>query len=154
MKDKKLMEYTFSANYDPISKRDTVEMMSVKIPACTKEDAWDKLTWLVGGVAAVERWRFTDENEYCGVSDMDKQIEYEYILECIEHGEDLDSNTVMKQLKSLWTAYCLHRNLDVDTAEYDNRMAEMWKLMQENESSPDWLDEYGRFYNAMSSYLV
>lgn len=64
MEDKKLMEYTFSANYDPISKRDTVEMMSVKIPAFTRKEAWDKLTWLVGGMSAVERWRFTDEDEY------------------------------------------------------------------------------------------
>lgn len=64
MEEKMLMQYTFSANYDPISKKDTVEMMSVKIPAFTMEDAWDKLTWLVGGISAVKRWRFTDEEEY------------------------------------------------------------------------------------------
>lgn len=85
---------------------------------------------------------------------MDEQREYEYILECIESSEDLDEMCVIQQLKSLWTAYCLHQNLDVDTAEYDNRMIEMWNVMQENESSPYSSDEYGRFYNAMSRYLV
>lgn len=64
MEEKKLMKYTFSANYDPISKKDTVERMSVKLTAFTEEEAWDKLTWLVGGISAVERWRFTDEEEY------------------------------------------------------------------------------------------
>ena len=85
---------------------------------------------------------------------MDKKQEYEYILECIESSEDLDEIVVMQQLRCLWTAYCLHQNLDVDTAEYDNRMMEMWNVMQENESAPYSSLEYGRFYNAMSKYLV
>ena len=89
-----------------------------------------------------------------GEEPLDEQSEYEYILECIESSEDLDEMIVMQQLRCLWTAYCLHQNLDVDTAEYDNRMMEMWNVMQENESAPYSSLEYGRFYNVMSKYLV
>lgn len=64
MSKQEMKEYTFAANYDPISKKDTVEMMSVKIPALTIEEAWDKLEWLVGGVASVKRWRLNNEKEY------------------------------------------------------------------------------------------
>lgn len=85
---------------------------------------------------------------------MDEQREYEYILECIESIEDLSEMVVMQQLRCLWTAYCLHQNLDVDTAEYDNRVMEMWNVMQENESAPYSSLEYGHFYNAMSKYLA
>lgn len=85
---------------------------------------------------------------------MDEQREYEYILECIESSEDLSEMVVMQQLRCLWTAYCLHQNIDVDTVEYDNRVMEMWNVMQKNESAPYSSLEYGRFYNAMSRYLV
>ncbi len=85
---------------------------------------------------------------------MDKKQEYEYILECIEGSEDLDEMLVMQQLRCLWTAFCLHHNLDVDTHEYDVKMDEMWQVMQENESAPYSSLEFGRFYNAMSKYLV
>lgn len=85
---------------------------------------------------------------------MDEKQEYEYILEWIESREDLDGMVVMQQLRCLWTTYCLHQNLDVDTAEYDNRIMEMWDVMQENESAPYSSLEYGRFYNAMTKYLV
>ena len=89
-----------------------------------------------------------------GEEPLDEQSEYEYILEFIESREDLDKMVVMQHLRCLLTAYCLHQNLDVDTAEYDNRTMEMWNVMQENESAPYSSNEYGRFYNAISKYLV
>ena len=82
------------------------------------------------------------------------QEEFDYILEQIESSDSLDEMVVMQQLRCLWTAYCFHNNLDVDTAGYDNRMMEMWNVMQENESAPYSSLEYERFYNAMSKYLV
>ena len=85
---------------------------------------------------------------------MDYQREFDYILECIESSEDLDEMIVMQQLRCLWTAFCLHHDLDVDTGKYDSKMQEMWDVMQENESAPYSSDEFGRFYNAMSKYLV
>ncbi len=85
---------------------------------------------------------------------LDEQSEYEYILEYIESSDNLDEMVVMQQLRCLWTAYCLHQDLDVDTAKYDSRMVDMWNVMQENESAPYSSLEYERFYNAMSKYLV
>lgn len=85
---------------------------------------------------------------------MDSKAEFDYILECIESSEDLDEMAVMQQLRCLWTSFCLHQNLDVDTKTYDEKMMEMWQVMQENDSAPYSSLEYGRFYNAMSKYLV
>lgn len=80
--------------------------------------------------------------------------EYGYLLEFVESSEDIGSVLSMQQLRCLWTAYCLHENIDVDTVEYDNMMTEIWFVIQESENAPYSSDEYGRFYNAMSKYLV
>lgn len=62
--NKSLQEYIFAANYDPISKRDTAEMITVKMPAYSEQEAWDKLEWMVGGMGAVQRWRLNDVIDY------------------------------------------------------------------------------------------
>ncbi len=85
---------------------------------------------------------------------MNEQMEYEYILECIESSEDLDEMVVMKRLRCLWTAYCLHHDIGVGTDKYDSKMQKMWKVMQENKTSPYLSDKFERFSNAMSSFLV
>lgn len=38
------------------------------------------------------------------------------------------------RLRMLWTAYCLHHDLDVDTAGYDNDLLELWSA-----EVKDWL---------------
>ena len=37
--------------------------------------------------------------------------------------EDLE----FQQLRCLWTAYCFHANLDVDTAAYDQALSAVWE---------------------------
>lgn len=52
------------------------------------------------------------------------------------------------QLRSLWTAYCLHHNLDVDTRAYDDDLRELWdSVSREEEDTPNWsnFDSFGRF---------
>ena len=85
---------------------------------------------------------------------MTSNAEFDFILECLESSEDLDELVVMQQLRCLWTAYCIHQEIDVDTNEYDRKMEKMWNVMQENASAPYSSVEFGRFYNAMSKFLV
>lgn len=52
------------------------------------------------------------------------------------------------QLRSLWTAYCLHHGLDVGAREYDDDLGELWKsVSQEEEDTQNWgdFDSFSRF---------
>ena len=49
---------------------------------------------------------------------MDKKEEMAYIVAFAVEAF-LDSEIDCNQLRALWTAYCLHHHLDVDTMEYD-----------------------------------
>lgn len=65
----------------------------------------------------------------------------------IEYFTEIDYN----QLKSLWTAFCFHSDLIVDTSIYDNKFLEIW---EEIESTDGFDFTYGDFYNFMCEYLV
>ena len=58
------------------------------------------------------------------------------------------------QLRSLWTAYCFHHNLDVDTEEYDEDLSQLWDVVSEvGDGTSEWSD-YDGFSNFMCRYLV
>lgn len=63
-----------------------------------------------------------------------KEKEFAYLLSFVKEGY-FDSNKELTQLRSLWTAFCLHNNLDCDTARYDNRLMVVWEKMLENETN-------------------
>lgn len=42
------------------------------------------------------------------------------------------------QLRALWTAYCLHYDLCVDTADYDAELMELWLKITEMGRVQDW----------------
>ncbi len=59
-----------------------------------------------------------------------KLSEWNYLLR-FARGADLEENICREQLQALWTAYCLHYNLDVDTRDYDIALSELWDLAEE-----------------------
>ena len=65
-----------------------------------------------------------------------------------------DTEVCRDQLRMLWTAYCLHHNLDVDTAGYDSDLRELWEAVAADEKdTADWsgFDGFDKF---MCAYLV
>lgn len=59
------------------------------------------------------------------------------LLEFAKSNECLDADVVQCQLRSLWTAYCIHVSYDVDTAPYDGALLEVWnKAVSVNPSNP------------------
>lgn len=82
------------------------------------------------------------------------QEELDYILERIKSSDGLDIPLVMRQIKSLWTAFCLHHDQSVDTHSYDMNMLTLWKYMCRNKSNPYSSVDYERFYNIMSGNLI
>ena len=56
-------------------------------------------------------------------------------------------------LRILWTAYCFHNGLDVDTAEYDNVLLCIYNSIVPNDSV-NVLMTYDEFDAYMAHYLV
>jgi len=81
--------------------------------------------------------------------DGEKKIEFSWIEQFIKQN-DFDHDS----LRCLWTTYCLHHNLDVDTAEYDVGIANMWFVMNKSErDTVDWYD-LNSFDNFMGMWLT
>lgn len=86
---------------------------------------------------------------------MDGRTELEYIVD-YARGADLSSELQRDQLRCLWTAYCFHQNLDVDTSSYDTDIRVIWNVVSDfgdHEDGADWSDFDG-FDNFMCRYLV
>ena len=65
-----------------------------------------------------------------------------------------DDDICRDRFRMLWTAYCLHHNLDVDPAGYDNDLLELWnKLTETGDGTSEWVD-YNGFDKFMCAYLV
>ena len=79
------------------------------------------------------------------------QSEFAYILKFIKESEG--DIIYMEQLRALWTAFCLHQNIDVDTRKYDDAMLDIVECLKKTDSSL-YKCEFEKFYNAMSKYLV
>ena len=68
--------------------------------------------------------------------------------------ESFEDELARDQLRSLWTAYCIHRELAPDTFEYDCDLQELWDAVAETEpETTDWSD-FDSFENFMCKYLV
>ena len=84
---------------------------------------------------------------------MERNAEFKFMLDFIVESY-LIEELARGQLSSLWMAYCLHHNLDVDTAEYDEDLARLWDVVSEaGDGTTEWSD-YESFDHFMSRYLV
>lgn len=78
--------------------------------------------------------------------------EYGY-LTAFAVGSDLGESVCRQQLRALWTSYCLHQNLGVDTREYDADMQSLWLVIAERDGESGWSD-VEEFYNFMCEQVV
>lgn len=65
--------------------------------------------------------------------------EFEFILDFARDG-DFGYDVCCRQLRSLWTAYCLHNNMECDTRVYDNDIRDVYNVLEKNASCP-WGDD-------------
>jgi hypothetical protein len=71
--------------------------------------------------------------------------------------EDFGYEVNKKQLRSLWTAYCIRRGYECDTAKYDEDLFWIWKAIKENDScawhdvDDDGVIRYG--YSGFENYM-
>ena len=64
-----------------------------------------------------------------------------------------DNELFSEQLRSLWTAHCLHHRLMVDTSEYDSALFDLWLTIEEGLGTTVWSD-FDSFDGYMCRNLV
>ena len=65
-----------------------------------------------------------------------------------------DAEIARNQLRSLWTAHCLHHGLNVDTSRYDHDLLELWTKIKSSESIAACWSNYSSFDKFMCANLV
>ncbi len=79
--------------------------------------------------------------------------EFDFMLAYVQES-CFDEEICRDWLRMLWTAYCLHHGLEVDTSDYDNDLLELWnKLTETSDETSDWSD-FSSFDHFMCTYLV
>lgn len=91
-------------------------------------------------------------------STMSRMAEHKFLLNYAK-GSCFDNDICRDRLRMLWTAYCLHHDLEVDTSGYDNDLLVLWGDGVCNNGdggepeTADWSD-YDSFDDFMCAYLV
>ena len=68
-------------------------------------------------------------------------------LKAFAEDEDLFLST---QFRCLWTSFCIHNDIEVDTDLYDSLIKELWDIAEDKFA---WIS-FGSFENFMCKYLV
>ena len=77
--------------------------------------------------------------------------ELNFIKDFAKEMEPCPRTPELIQLRALWTAYCIHQDMEVDTAAYDNELGMLWSVLKEN-LHPSW--DLDKFENYMAECLV
>jgi len=83
---------------------------------------------------------------------INREQEFLYLKNYVKEsnfGEDI----CQEQMRCLWTTYCLHNNLTVDTIDYDNDLLSVWETA-EGIGNRSTFCTYDDFDDFMCSYLV
>lgn len=84
---------------------------------------------------------------------IDRANEFSYLLQFVVRAF-FEEALYRHQFRALWTAYCFHHGLEVDTSAYDDDLSQLWDVVSEvGEDTPDWSD-YDGFDKFMCRYLV
>lgn len=91
------------------------------------------------------------------LEDAQKQInssaELNYMCQFVA-GYGIDDEVSRNQLRTLWTAYCLHQDVNVGTGQYDSTLWEIWRVVQKNLSAESKWSVFDVFNDFMAEYLV
>lgn len=85
---------------------------------------------------------------------MNITTEFEYMRSFITEADFELDDLPLKQLRALWTAFCLHNNLDADTGIYDLHLRKLWEALLENGTGGFASEDFDEFDRSMAKYLV
>ena len=81
------------------------------------------------------------------LKEFDKQeTEFDYLCEFAKEADFGCEALPAEQLRALWTAYCFHTNLDIDTFECDTALRKVWEVLKDKKSCCwDNFDEFDHY---------
>lgn len=82
-----------------------------------------------------------------------KEKEFQYIVQ-FAMGACFDQELCCDQMRALWTAYCFHHNLTVDTQAYDYDAQRLWQAVRETEEDTTFWGDFESFDSFLCKYLV
>lgn len=130
------------------------ELREESDPDETLQDIFDE--WEFGYGFGSEIWPCYEEYLDCEGAAEEKDFleqEFDYIVGFAVES-CFDNELACQQFRSLWTAYCFHRGLDVDTEEYDAALAGIWKEVSDGEEDTAYWSDFNSFDQFMSAELV
>lgn len=85
---------------------------------------------------------------------MDINTEFAYMRSFIVGADFELDNLPLKQLRALWTAFCFHNGLDVDSNIYDVYLRQLWEALLVNGTGGFAPDDFDQFDLRMAKYLT
>lgn len=82
-----------------------------------------------------------------------REAELKYVKQ-FAFESSFDTEVCRDQLRSLWTAYCFHHALDVDTANYDNDLRDVWDAIASAEQETAGWSDFDSFDLFMGKELA
>lgn len=95
-------------------------------------------------------WKIVDTN-----SQVPEELgDFGFILDFVNGCEDIFGTTAIQQLRALWTAFCIKRNIDVDTDKYDRLINEIWLHVLNSTGMNHTENKFNKFDSYMCEMLV
>ena len=139
----------------------TAEPFEAGVLACQKDNIWqdcDSAEVYIGiftGTSEADVIAKAAAQEGCSESSIrliplkesDKQeTEFDYLCGFAKEADFECEALPAEQLRALWTAYCFHTNLDIDTFECDTALRKVWEVLKDKESCCwDNFDEFDHY---------
>ena len=86
---------------------------------------------------------------------MTEKSEWQFLVDYVKDDTtDFYNATCRSQLVALWTAYCMHNDLDVDTAMYDAVLKDLFNALSDEQKAELHCVRLPEFDSMMAQWLV
>lgn len=86
---------------------------------------------------------------------MTEQSEWQFIVDYVKDSTtDFCNATCRSQLMALWTAYCMHNDLEVDTIMYDVELIDLWNAIPIEHRRELRCSNWGEFDDLMGAWMA
>ena len=86
---------------------------------------------------------------------MTEQSEWQFIVDYLKDDTtDFYNDACQNQLVALWTSYCLHNSLDVDTAMYDAVLMDLFNALSDEQKAELHCTGFSELDSMMAQWLV
>lgn len=86
---------------------------------------------------------------------MAEKSEWQFLVDYVKDDTtDFYNATCRSQLMALWTAYCMHNDLDVDTAMYDAVLMDLFNALSDEQKAELHCTSLPEFDCMMAQWLV